>query len=285
MNRGECSTATTEHTTEKRKSFDIGVKNSLIDPKHYRAMGDAIWLYLWGIDRVTRERLDSKTGEHVGVILGNVPQRDEDIAAAIGCSSKTIRRWRSCCVKYGYLGVRRTPCGISMWVRRSKKWTKSQKESGQKCPIPQPGNGHNRHRERTQPAQGTAEDVHSNKTIAMTCASTQQRAAVAVYTSLEDLPAWLRRDAKEACWRSFNDWDEPPKNPDAYFAKHWREFARRVVQNHCEDVNTQSALDIQADYGKLSDEETRQLAELNRTRARWKALLQKFNSPETEVRV
>ena len=274
--------------TAKRKVFDIPIKNSLIEPKHYKRMGDSVWLFLWAVDHVTREVINA-TGERIGIVFGNMPQRDEDIAGDIGCSVKTIRRWRNRCIANDYIGIRRTPYGFSMWVRHSKKWAKEPSEQRvsdrqivsalSKRDLPKTGAQSCRYR-----THRSADSGKSNKTLAMTSAMTQQR-AVAGYASLQDLPTWLQKDAKEACWQSFNDWDEPPKNPDAYFAKHWRDFARRVVQNHCEDVNTQHALDIQADYGKLSDEEARELAELNRTRARWKALLQKLNSPDTEVRV
>lgn len=109
-------------TAERVRVFDVPLKNSLIEPKHFRRIGESLWGFVWGINRVTEEVLDANTGERVGLILGTMPQRDEDVAREIGCSVKTWRRWRSRLVTEGYFGCLRTPNGYRLWIRNSKKW-------------------------------------------------------------------------------------------------------------------------------------------------------------------
>lgn len=111
---------------KKARVFDIPLKNSLIDPKHCKKMGEAVWLFAFAVDRVTEEVLDTKTGERIGLVLGTVPHRDEDLAVEFGRSVKTLRRWRTRLVREGYLGALRTPNGHRLWVRHSKKWLNSE---------------------------------------------------------------------------------------------------------------------------------------------------------------
>jgi hypothetical protein len=126
-----------------KKTFRIPVSNGLLE--HCNQMGEAIWLFLWYIDKTTKEKADD-SGDTGGAVLGGMPIRDSDAASALGREVKTIRRWRAHLTKAGYIDTKRTPVGYSIKVRKSKKWVKNQnkgadinvqspEQSGQKCPI------------------------------------------------------------------------------------------------------------------------------------------------------
>jgi hypothetical protein len=133
----------TEAPAKQVRVFDIPIKNSLLEPKHYRAMGESIWLFLWCVDHITREVVDEAKGGRIGLVLGTMPHQDADIARSLGCSTKTLRRWRQRLVDRGYLGRLRTPNGYVLWVNKSKKWSEKSgkivtppaKVSGQECPV------------------------------------------------------------------------------------------------------------------------------------------------------
>jgi hypothetical protein len=118
-------TLATERPAKQTRVFDIPIKNSLLEPKHYRAIGESIWFFLWCVDRITREVVDEAKGGRVGLVLGSMPHHDADIARSLGCSTKTLRRWRKRLVDHGYLGCLRTPNGYVLWVNKSKKWHSS----------------------------------------------------------------------------------------------------------------------------------------------------------------
>jgi hypothetical protein len=101
------------------KGYRIPVWNELLE--HHERMRDALWLFLWAIDRTTKE-YKTEAGRF-GQILGGMPLRDSDIAESVpGWTRKTVRRWRLRLVSGGYLIQKRTPYGHILEVRKSKKW-------------------------------------------------------------------------------------------------------------------------------------------------------------------
>jgi hypothetical protein len=106
-----------------RGSFNVGLNNGLIEAKHYRAMGEAVWLFLYLLDNQTR-RLD-KNG--LGKVSGGMPIRDSDIAGALGCSRRTVIRWRDILFRCGYITAIRTPYGYSYAIAKPKKWSQATK--------------------------------------------------------------------------------------------------------------------------------------------------------------
>jgi hypothetical protein len=104
-----------------KKTFSIPVSNGLLE--HCAVMKEAVWLFMWYIDKTTKEKPDGNgTGNLVGAVLGGMPCRDEDAASALGREVKTIRRWRKHLTKEGYIELKRTPIGYKIWVKKSKKW-------------------------------------------------------------------------------------------------------------------------------------------------------------------
>ena len=106
------------------RAYTIPISNGLLDPKHCRTIGDALWLFIYLVDKQTR-RVD-KNGH--GKVSGGMPIRDKDIAGTLGCSSRTIIRWREVLVRHSYITTRRTPYGCVYAIAKPKKWT-------QKSPV------------------------------------------------------------------------------------------------------------------------------------------------------
>jgi hypothetical protein len=98
------------------KGFGIEIKNDLLEPKHVKQMGTAVWLYMWLIDKLTSIR-----EEGVGVVLGGRPVKYEEIARELGISQDTYTRWIEKLLEYPYIAAVRTPHGISFRVFKAHK--------------------------------------------------------------------------------------------------------------------------------------------------------------------
>ena len=105
------------------KTFNVPVSNGLLEPKHYRAMGDAIWLYLHLLDKQTRGV--DKDGN--GKVSGGMPIRDSVIAGALGSSRRTVIRWRGVLKRGDYITALRTPFGHVYAITKPKKWKETTK--------------------------------------------------------------------------------------------------------------------------------------------------------------
>lgn len=98
------------------KGFLIEVKNDLLDPKHFEAMGIAVWLYMWLLDHVTKIDDDGK-----GWVLGGKPIKFEEVTAELGMSQDSYTRWIQTLVDYPYIEVTRTGYGIIFKILKAKK--------------------------------------------------------------------------------------------------------------------------------------------------------------------
>jgi len=104
----------------KRQTFSIPVSNGIFD--HREVIRDAVWLFLWYIDKTTKEKETSDAGR-VGLILGGMPIRDSDVAATLRYTRRTICIWRNRLQSHGYIRTKRTPHGYVIEVTKSKKWS------------------------------------------------------------------------------------------------------------------------------------------------------------------
>lgn len=98
------------------KGFGIGIRNDLLEPKHVEKMGQAVWLYMWLVDKMT-----SVTEEGVGLVLGGKPIKYDEVAAELGMSSDTYTRWIEKLSEYPYIQTLRTPHGIVFKVLKAKQ--------------------------------------------------------------------------------------------------------------------------------------------------------------------
>jgi hypothetical protein len=97
--------------------FYIEVSNKLLDPKHCKQMSDAVWLFMWFLDKMTV--IDHEKGE--GKVLGGKPIKYEDIKDDLGISRRTYVRWIDVLRDSDYIKTLRTPYGTCITVLKAKK--------------------------------------------------------------------------------------------------------------------------------------------------------------------
>jgi hypothetical protein len=98
------------------KGFGIYVKNDLLEPKHVKAMGEAVWLYMWLLDKITSV---NENGQ--GRVLGNKPVLYEEVAIDLGIHRNTYTKYIKILKSYNYIQTLRTPRGICISVNKAKK--------------------------------------------------------------------------------------------------------------------------------------------------------------------
>lgn len=98
------------------KGFGIYVKNDLLEPKHIQNMGEAVWLYLWLLDKMT-----SINENGVGKILGGKPIKYDDINIDLGIHRNTYTLWLNRLRDTGYINTLRTPHGLVVVVNKAQK--------------------------------------------------------------------------------------------------------------------------------------------------------------------
>jgi len=103
------------------KGLNSGIRGGLWEVKHYKAMGDAVWLFGWLVHRQTTE----KNGE--GLVLRGMPLTYADISNDTGWPERTIRRWMATLRFQGYVSVKHG-CYSKMILRvlNAKKFSSKQ---------------------------------------------------------------------------------------------------------------------------------------------------------------
>jgi hypothetical protein len=105
----------TERTYNGGRSYPIPVWNGIFE--HQREIGPAIWVYLWCLDRITREE------SACGFVLGGTPVTASRIASDLqDDSERTVRRHLERLAKCGYLELKRAPYGVVITVTNSRKF-------------------------------------------------------------------------------------------------------------------------------------------------------------------
>jgi len=98
------------------KGFYIEVTNNLLEPKHTKQMGTAVWEFMWCLDKITL--IDE---EQIGWVYNKSPINLEDIRTEIGRSvvhiSRNLNKLKNC----EYLRLIHTPRGIIIGVNKAKK--------------------------------------------------------------------------------------------------------------------------------------------------------------------
>jgi hypothetical protein len=113
-----------------KQSYPIPIWNGIFE--HYDRIGDAIWEFLWCIDKVTVER------DGFGIVLGGAPVKLEKVVAELkGSRKETVRKHFKKLVAEKYLVMRRTPYGQVIGVLNSKKfdiWKRKEKPTSPVSP-------------------------------------------------------------------------------------------------------------------------------------------------------
>jgi len=112
------------------KGFGIYVKNDLLEPKHFEAIGQALWLYLWLLDKMT-----SISEQGVGKVLGGTPIKFEKIQKDLPMSANSFTRYVAALEQASYITALRTPYGHVFTITKAKKIFNS-KENRNICDSP-----------------------------------------------------------------------------------------------------------------------------------------------------
>lgn len=100
-------------------SYPFPIYSGILEPEHYKRIGNAIWLFLWCISSTTQEIEEEETVW--GIVLGGKPMRLAEIAGYFGVNDKTVSRWLDALETHQYIDVIRAPRGLILKVRNSKK--------------------------------------------------------------------------------------------------------------------------------------------------------------------
>jgi hypothetical protein len=97
-----------------KQSYPIPVWNGIFD--HRKKIGPAVWVFLWCLDRITKEE------GGLGLVLGGSVISAEKIANDLQECDRTIRRHLKRLEEHMYINLRRTPYGFLITVTNSKKF-------------------------------------------------------------------------------------------------------------------------------------------------------------------
>ncbi len=97
--------------------YYISIKETLLEKKHFDAMGNTVWLYMWLLNKVTK--IDK---EGFGVVLGGKPIKHEDFKDNIAFTRRTYARYVIILEEAGYIKTIRTPYGLVFRVTKAKKF-------------------------------------------------------------------------------------------------------------------------------------------------------------------
>ena len=99
-----------------KSKFIIPISNGILERKHYRQIKNALWLFIWFIDKSTR--ID-KNG--VGWVFGGMPIKLKIIEKELGESRFSLLRDLARLKKYNYIQVIRAPYGLKIGVFKLQK--------------------------------------------------------------------------------------------------------------------------------------------------------------------
>jgi hypothetical protein len=145
------------------KGYFISIKNDLLEPKHWKAMGESVWLFMWLLDKMT-----SISEDGVGKVLGGKPVKSEDVTKDLGCHPQTYRNYFRTLLEGKYINSRRTPYGIVISVNRADKiFGSTKKEIVKKVSITMDRDSEHLLRDSEEPinAGDSEEPINTKKTI------------------------------------------------------------------------------------------------------------------------
>lgn len=108
-------------------SYPFPTYSGLLEPKHYKQIGSALWLFLWCVSSTTKDI--ERDGVAWGLVLGNKPIKISELVETFGVTDKTVRSWIKTLETNEYIKVTRAPYGLIFTVRNSKKYKGSSVEN------------------------------------------------------------------------------------------------------------------------------------------------------------
>jgi|SRR5215472_15006183 len=112
------------------ESMPIYVWNGILEPKHRDRIGPAIWLFLYLIDRTTKERPNVHAPEETeGWVYGKMPLTLSRMAEETGIPERTLSHHLLRLERHDYIRTIRAPHGLIILVQKSGKWPKGKKSA------------------------------------------------------------------------------------------------------------------------------------------------------------
>lgn len=96
--------------------WPVGARGGLIDEKHRKAMGEAVFLFMWCLLRQTGQK------DGWGVVLYGKPVTYDFIFSETGFALRTLQRWMATLISEKYLRVLYDRRGMVIHVAKAKKW-------------------------------------------------------------------------------------------------------------------------------------------------------------------
>ncbi|MNJ48870.1 hypothetical protein D3C77_440770 [compost metagenome] len=191
-------------------SYPFPMYSGLLEHRHYKKIGSALWLFLWCISSTTKEV--EKDGTVWGIVLGNKPIKISELEEEFGVSNRTIRSWIKTLEDYDYIRVTRAPYGLIFTVRNSKKFRNRPEENFHSDQGDRQNSADLNDRDRQESSDHAAENCRSNKDI------TEIHNAVAAITDPDTILKLAHEVEKHFCMRrgqgfnvSTTDFDEIKK--------------------------------------------------------------------------
>jgi len=106
--------------TKAQRPITFPVSSELLAPEHTAKIGDAIWCFLWCVDRTTSEVV--RDGERRGRVLGGYVTPTVRISAELGLSEQSVHEQLKQLAGGDYLYLIPRDDGYVIEVRHSVKW-------------------------------------------------------------------------------------------------------------------------------------------------------------------
>lgn len=145
------------------ESYPFSTYSGLLEPKHYKRISSAIWLFLWCISSTTKE--EEIDGVTWGIVLGNKPMKIEELKEKFDVSDRTIRSWIKTLEEHGYIHVTRAPYGLIFKVKNSKRYKSRSEENYRSLPERPEESCRSDETDRKKVADHPEENCRSNKDI------------------------------------------------------------------------------------------------------------------------
>lgn len=174
-------------------SYPFPMYSGILEHRHYKKIGSAIWLFLWCISSTTSEK--EKDGIVWGIVLGNKPVKISELEEEFGVSNRTIRSWIKTLEDNHYIRVTRAPYGLIFTVRNSKKFKNRSEENFHSDEVDRQHSSDLSDRDRQESTDHAAENCRSNKDI------TEINNAVAAITDPETILKLAHEVENHFCMR------------------------------------------------------------------------------------
>ncbi|OWA36749.1 hypothetical protein B9G55_01325 [Saccharibacillus sp. O16] len=103
-------------------SFPFPMFSGILEPGHYKKIGNALWLFAWCINSTTSEQ--EKEGTVWGLVFDGKPVKASELQECFDVTDRTVRTWIKTLEQHDYIRVTRAPYGMIILVRNSKRGLK-----------------------------------------------------------------------------------------------------------------------------------------------------------------